>query len=190
MKPGSTTNELNETAKHEVRKLSHEDAIICSGTNDYELNKFSQTFHNTMSFIKNNKHTNILLMNVPYRHDLPNATSVNVLILDLNRKLQKLGRIFPHMSFVKTDTNRILYTNNGVHLNKIGKQLVQHQLVPFLDSTFEQKRAQPIILGSHKILENNNIICDGNQMLKKQEINDANHENQTKNIACDSELNL
>jgi len=54
VKPGSTTNELNETAKDEVRKLSHEDAIIiCSGTNDYELNKFSQTFHNTMSFIKN-----------------------------------------------------------------------------------------------------------------------------------------
>ena len=74
MKPGSTTNELNETAKDEVRKLSHEDAIIiCSGTNDYELHKFSQIFHNTMSFINNNKHT-VLLMNVPYRHDLPNAT--------------------------------------------------------------------------------------------------------------------
>jgi len=101
VKPGSTTNELNETAKDEVRKLSHEDAIIiCSGSNNYEVNKISQTFHNTMSFIKNNKHTNILLMNVPYRHDLPNAISVNVLILDLNRKLQKLGRIFPHMSFV------------------------------------------------------------------------------------------
>jgi len=27
-------------------------------------------------------------------------------------------------------------------------------------------------------------------MLKKQEVNDVNHENQTNNIACDSELNL
>ena len=83
--------------------------------------------------------------------------------------------------------NRILYTNHGLHLNKIGKQPVQHQLVSSLDSTFEQKRVQPIILGCYRIVEDNNIICDGNQMLKKQEVNDVNHENQTNNIACDSE---
>lgn len=96
------------------------------------------------------------------------------------------------MSFVKTDMNRILYTNHGLHLNKIGKQLVHYQLVSFLDSTFEQKRSQPIILGSHKILDDNNLICDGKQMLEIQEVNDVICGNQVcgiqdvNNITCDS----
>jgi hypothetical protein len=66
VKPGSTTNELKESTKEEVSKLSHDDLIIiCSGTNDYEPNKFSLTFHNIMNFIESNNHTNIILMNVP-----------------------------------------------------------------------------------------------------------------------------
>jgi len=97
VKPGSTTNELKESAKEEVGKLSLNDVIIlCSGTNDYEPNKFSLTFHNIMNFIKSNDHTNIILMNVPSRYDLPNSISVNRNISTLNRKLQKLVKVFPH----------------------------------------------------------------------------------------------
>jgi len=122
VKPGSTTNELKESAKEEVGKLSLNDVIIlCSGTNDYEPNKFSLTFHNIMNFIKSNDHTNIILMNVPSRYDLPNSISVNRNISALNRKLQKLVKVFPDMSFLKTDKDRNLFTNHGLHLNKLGK---------------------------------------------------------------------
>jgi hypothetical protein len=41
VKPGSSTNELKETAKKkkEVSQLSQNDLIvICSGTNDHEIN--------------------------------------------------------------------------------------------------------------------------------------------------------
>ena len=126
VKPGSTTSELKESAKEEISKLSHDDVIIiCNGTNDYEPNKFSLTFHNIMNFIKSNEHTNIILMNIPSRYDLPNSISVNRKISDLNRKLQTLVKAFPHMSFLKTDKDRSLSTNHGLHLNKLGKQLVQ-----------------------------------------------------------------
>jgi hypothetical protein len=74
VKPGSTTSELKESAKEEVSQLSHDDLIIiCSGTNDYELNEFSLTFQNIMDFIKSNNHMNIILMNVPFRYDLHNS---------------------------------------------------------------------------------------------------------------------
>jgi lysophospholipase L1-like esterase len=66
-KPGSTTIELKESAKEEASQLCHNDVlIICSGTNDYEQNKFDQTFINIRNFVQRNDHTNIMLMNIPY----------------------------------------------------------------------------------------------------------------------------
>ena len=63
VKPGSTTNELKETAKKETSQLSHDDLIvICSGTNDNELNELSFTLQNITNFVKNNNHTNIILI--------------------------------------------------------------------------------------------------------------------------------
>ena len=78
VKPGSTTIELKETAKKEISQLSHVDLIvICSGTNDNELNELSLTLQNITNFVKDNNHTNIILMNAPFRYDLPNSVSVN-----------------------------------------------------------------------------------------------------------------
>jgi len=65
------------------------------------------------------------------------------------------------MSFLKTDKDRNLSTNHGLHLNKLGKQLVQHQLASLLHSVFEQKTSHPITLG----WQDNNLTCDGNQVL-------------------------
>jgi len=66
----STTNELNETAKEEVSRLSRNDVILISyGINDYEVNSYSQTLQNIIDFIQRNNQTNIILMNLPYRYD-------------------------------------------------------------------------------------------------------------------------
>jgi len=44
VKPGSSTSELKESATEDVSQISHDGLIvICSGTNDYELNEFSLT---------------------------------------------------------------------------------------------------------------------------------------------------
>jgi hypothetical protein len=177
VKPGSTTSELKESAKDEVSQLTHDDVLVmCSGTNDCELNKFSLTFHNIMSFIKKNNHTNIILMNVPLRYDLPNSVTANKNISVLNRKLQKLVEVFPYMSFVKTVKDRNLYTYHGLHLNKLGKQLVYHQIASLLYSIFEQKTSHPIFLGWHEIQDVNNLTCDENQMHEIQDVN---------NLTCD-----
>jgi len=95
VKPGSSTSELKESTKEEVSQLSHDDLIVIgSGTNDYELNEISLTLQN-INFIKSNSHTSIILINVPFRYDLPNSVSVNKNISILNRKLQKLLNFFP-----------------------------------------------------------------------------------------------
>jgi hypothetical protein len=165
-KPGSSSSELKETAKEEISQLSHEDVIvICCGSNDCELNEFSLTLQNIKNFIQTNKHTNIILINVPLRYDLRNSTSVNRSISILNRKLKKLVKVYPHTNFLETDNNRISFINHGLHLNKSGKRLVAYQLASFLQSVFEQKTSAHIILGWHNEIQVNNIpICQGNQV--------------------------
>ena len=63
---------------------------------------------------------------------------VNSSISILDRKLKKLVKVFPYTSFLETDNNRNLFTDHGLHLNKLGKQLVNYKIASLLHSTFEQ----------------------------------------------------
>ena len=86
VKPGSSSSELKESAKEIIRQLSHEDLmVICSGTNDCELNNLSVTFQKAMNYLMNNNHSNILLLNIPFRYDLPNSYAANKKISTLNK---------------------------------------------------------------------------------------------------------
>jgi len=81
----------------------------------------------------------------------------------LNRKLQKLVNVFPHAHFLETDNNRNLFNNHGLHLNKLGKQLVNHQIASLL-LTILKKTTTPIILRWHETQDDNNQTCDVNQV--------------------------
>jgi hypothetical protein len=48
---------------------------------------------------------------------------------------------------MEMDNTRILFTNHGLHMNKLGKQLVNHQIVTLLYSIIEQKKSPPVRLG-------------------------------------------
>jgi hypothetical protein len=98
--------------------LSHDDVlIICSGTNDLTVSKSTSPFQNISNFVTRNKHTNIILVNVPYRYDTRKSNIVNEGIGRLNKKLNKLVTISPHAIFLGTDQDRKLFTNHGLHHN-------------------------------------------------------------------------
>ena len=53
IKPGATMNELKETARGEINRLTCNDVILISyGVNDYEANNFSITPQNVTDFIQ------------------------------------------------------------------------------------------------------------------------------------------
>ena len=156
IKPGATTNELKKTAKEEIGRLSCKDVILISyGTNDYEVNDFSLTLQNIIDFIQRNNQTNIILMNLPNRYDLPNSIAIKRKITTLNRKLKKSIKAFPHTYFMETDNTRTLFTNHGLHMNKMGKHLVNCQIATFLYSIFKQKKSPPISLSWYEPLNYN-----------------------------------
>ena len=140
IKPGASTNELKDSAKEEISQLSYDAVtVICCGTDGYEVNSFSLTPQNTVNFLTNNNQTNTILMNLPYRYDLPNSTTFNKVITNQNRKLQKLIKAFPHTIFLETNNTGTFFTNHGLHINKLTKQIVNYQIASLLYSTFAQK---------------------------------------------------
>jgi hypothetical protein len=165
IKPGATTNELKQTAKEKTDRLSSKGVILISyDTNDYEVNDFSLTRHNIIDFIQRNNQTNIL-MNLPYRYDLPNLVAINKKITTLNRKLKKSINAFPHTYFTETNNTRALFTNHGLHMNKMGKHLVNCQIDAFLYYIFQQKKSPPISLGWYEPLNYNYLDQEENKII-------------------------
>ena len=82
----------------------------------------------------------------------------------MNRKLQKLVKFFPHTSFLGSVNNRKIFMNHGLHRNKLGKKLVNFQLVSFLLTTFDQKTSPPISLRWYETCDGGNLHCDVNQV--------------------------
>jgi hypothetical protein len=128
----------------------------------YELNEFTLVLRNISNFIQSNKHTNIAVMNVPFTYDLPNTAFVNSSISILNKKIKKLIKVFPHANVIEIDNNRKLFTNHGLHRNKLGKQLATYSIASFIQSLFEQKAQVPITLGWHNELQDKNTPCEEN----------------------------
>ena len=54
-------------------------------------------------------HTNIILINVPYRHDVRDYSHVNNTIKSFNSKLPKLAKIVSHVSIMEIVNNRLIY---------------------------------------------------------------------------------
>ena len=93
MKTGSDTNELKKSANEMKPHLwRHDNTLLWNQwlwpkNRKNPKNKFSCTFQNIKNFIMNNNHTNILLMNIPFRYDITNTSYVKKIILRLNVNL-------------------------------------------------------------------------------------------------------
>jgi len=121
-------------------KLNHDDIlIICSGTNDQATNRTSLVFQNISNMVTKNNHTNIILVNIPYRYDTENSSTINDSIEKFNRRLEKLVKVSSHASFLKTEQNRKLNMRHGLHYNRLEKQYLFHQIALMEYSLLEQK---------------------------------------------------
>jgi len=72
-----------------------------SETNDLATDRTSLAFQNISNMVTKNNHTNIILVNIPYRYDTTKTSTVNDSIEKFNRRLEKLVKVSPHASFLK-----------------------------------------------------------------------------------------
>ena len=81
-----------------------------------------ETIVKMTQFLQKYGNTNIILINIPQRHDLHKASRINQEIQAHNIKLGKIATLFSHVTVINPDFNRNLFTNHGLHLNNAGKE--------------------------------------------------------------------
>ena len=146
IKPGATSKFVMESVKSDTDKLTMDDFLImCSGSNDVNRNDLRKVFNDVTSFVKSVDQTNIILIGIPYRYDFKNS-HINSEIKSFNRKLYKLTKIFSHVNVIEADSNRLLFTKHGLHLNGLGKELLSNHLLLHIYSALEEDTGSPITL--------------------------------------------
>jgi hypothetical protein len=73
-------------------------------------------------FVLQNKHTNIIAVTPPHRHDLPDFSCVNKETQVFNRKLRKLLKDMHHASVVDANLIRDKFIQHGLHMNPSGRE--------------------------------------------------------------------
>ena len=76
--PGAGLNTITTSAELDIQQLSKQDVVIVwGGSRDVGKNEEKQGINRIKNFVEMNKHTNIILMEVPHRHDLMQYSCVN-----------------------------------------------------------------------------------------------------------------
>jgi hypothetical protein len=105
--------------------LGKKDVIIINGgTNDvasysYKVNRILTKM---VQFILSYSNTNIIIVNLPHRHDLLNTSKTNFDIQTYNAKLQNISKAFKPVSVLEMSSNRTHSTKHGLHMNSYGKE--------------------------------------------------------------------
>jgi hypothetical protein len=95
-------------------RLEHVTNLACCEISHLDLIKFALQ----------NKHTNIIAVAPPHRHDLLDFSCVNKETQVFNRKLRKLLKDMNHTSVVDTNLTRDKFTHHGLHMNLSGREMI------------------------------------------------------------------
>jgi hypothetical protein len=93
VKPGADSEIIVNTSTKITGKLTKKDIVVVwGGTRDVGRNETGKAIHQIKKFVK--KQTNVIVMNVPCRHDLEPNSCVNDEVKVYNRKLKKHLKVF------------------------------------------------------------------------------------------------
>ena len=132
------------------------------------------------NYLSTVSHTDTLLLGLPFRYDLSNSSVVNSKILLINEKLQKLTNTFPYTGFLETHNDSTLFTNHGLHRNRLGKKLTSTQIARCVLSIFRNEIHSSISLKwyepAEEITDNHQpITSTRNSNLLKKPITRSNY---------------
>lgn len=71
---------------------------------------------------------------------------INNEIKIFNRKLYKLAKFFSHVNVMEVENNRQLFTTHGLHLNRLGNELLSSCLLFHIHSVLKEDKGTTISL--------------------------------------------
>ena len=125
IKPGATTQKIVTPGENKLKGLRENDVIVLNcGANDIEKvnSNISTIITPVINFSQKYSNTNIIVLEIPHRHDLHHKDMTNLRIQSLNTKLKSILTRFRHVTILDMNTTRNHFTKHGLHLNKPGKE--------------------------------------------------------------------
>jgi hypothetical protein len=89
------------------------------------------------------------------------SSCVNNEIRSFNRKLMKSVRAYQHASILEMVSDRKLFTNHGLHLNELGKEVLSKQIVSHTYAILDQKKDPPVSLSWNSELSYTDTLHQG-----------------------------
>ena len=139
IKPGATADQIVSSQKAAIECLGKQDLVVINGgSNNLENNPKMDTnvIIPLLKFVQNSTNTNVLIVTLPTRHDLPTNSLINHKIKGLNDHLIKGIRPFKHAHLLSMQTDRRYFTKHGQHLNKTGKECLAKELAYSINEVF------------------------------------------------------
>jgi hypothetical protein len=118
--------------------------IIWGGSKDVGENESKQGISRIQRFIETNKHTNIILMEVPHRHDLIQESCVNKEVEKYKSRIRKHMKVHQNATVLHVNFDRSGFTKHGQHMNIMGKELMAKRIVEAIKRTFKVCNKKPI----------------------------------------------
>ncbi len=136
IKPGATTQTIVTPGENELKSLRKKDMIVLNcGANDIEKvnSNISTIITRVINFSQKYSDTNIIVLEIPRRHDLHHKDMTNLLMQSLNTKLKSILTRFRHVTILHMNTTRNHFTKHGLHLNKPGKEWLARKIAFKID---------------------------------------------------------
>ena len=145
--PGTGLKTISTSAKREIQQLSTQDVVVMwGGSKDVGRNETKQGINWIQNFVETNKHTNIILMEVPHRYDLIQDSCVNKEVARFNHIIRKHMKAQGNVEVMKVNVDRRAFTNHGQHMNATGKETMAKKMAEAIMHILEVCKKTPIIL--------------------------------------------
>jgi len=145
--PGTRVNTVTTSAIRDIQQLSKQDVVVVwGGLKDVGKNESKKGINRIQRFVETNKHTNIILMEVPHRHDLKQESCVNKEVKKYNSRIRKHMKVHENAEVLHVNLDRSGFTKHGLHMNTMGKELMAKRIVEAIKRTLKVWRKKPVSL--------------------------------------------
>lgn len=147
VKPGATMKQVTQNVAHDAQSLGNNDFIvIMAGSNDLSKNNSSTITSDLQHMLNSPSITkkNIIVCNIPHRHDLEQWSCVNKEVKRTNARLKLICNQYPNVSLVNLTAKKELHTRHGLHFNSKGKEQITEQICAEIKSREVTKDILPL----------------------------------------------
>jgi hypothetical protein len=172
-KPNASIEVTTSPLHLNTENLTNRDLIIFyGGSKEVGSNETGKGIRALIKFAQRTSNTNVFILGVPPRYDLPHFSCVNREVKVYNDKLSKYLSAFKHVNILKIPTERIHHTTHGLHLNKRGKNLIANILVEEIKSLYlVNNAASPIPLPGNDTNNQNHLTCENSTIFVESKEN-------------------